>query len=47
MARYSVVLPEGRVFLTFWPLSRKLRENFLCDLCDSSEAGGESMSNDL
>ncbi len=26
------------------PLSRKLKEKFLCDLCDSSEAGGESMS---
>jgi hypothetical protein len=25
-------------------LSRKLKEKFLCDLCDSSEAGGESMS---
>ena len=24
-------------------LSRKLKEKFLCDLCDSSEAGGESM----
>jgi len=24
--------------------SRKLKEKFLCDLCDSSEAGGESMS---
>jgi hypothetical protein len=25
-------------------LSRKLKEKFLCDLCDSSKAGGESMS---
>jgi hypothetical protein len=25
-------------------LSRKLKEKSLCDLCDSSEAGGESMS---
>ena len=24
-------------------LSRKLKEKFLCDLCDSSEAGGESV----
>jgi len=24
-------------------LSRKLKEKFLCDLCDSSEAGGESI----
>jgi len=25
-------------------LSRKLKEKFLCDLCDSSEAGGKSIS---
>ncbi len=25
-------------------LSRRLKEGFLCDLCDSSEAGGGSMS---
>ena len=30
-------------FLTFCPLNRKLKENSLCDLCDSSEAGGEPM----
>jgi hypothetical protein len=36
-------LAEGCVFLTFWPLSRKLKENFRCDLCALSEAGGESM----
>jgi predicted RNA-binding Zn-ribbon protein involved in translation (DUF1610 family) len=36
--------PKGGVFLTFCPLSRKLKEKFLCDLCDSSEAGGESRS---
>ena len=30
-------------FLTFCPLSRKLKEKFLCELCDSSEAGGKSM----
>ena len=32
---------------TSGPLSRKLKEKFLCDLCDSSEAGGESMSKQL
>jgi len=31
------------VFLTFCPLSRKLKEKFLRDLCDLSEAGGEYM----
>ena len=25
-------LPEGLGFITFWPLSRKLKEKFLCDL---------------
>jgi len=37
------VLPEGRVLLTFCPPGRKLKEKFLCDLCVSSEAGGEFM----
>ena len=32
------------VSLTFCPLNRKLKENFFCELCDSSEAGGQSMS---
>jgi hypothetical protein len=40
--RHMLELPEGRVFLTFCPLSRKLKEKFLCDLCVLSEAGGES-----
>ena len=40
----AVQRPEGLVSLTLCPLSRKLKEKFLCDLCDSSEAGGESMS---
>jgi hypothetical protein len=35
-------LLASRCFLA--GLSRKLKEKFLCDLCDSSEAGGESMS---
>jgi len=39
--------PKGLYSLTFWPLSRKLKGKFLCDLCVSSEAGGESMSNYL
>ena len=34
-------LPERHKFLTFWPLSRKLKENYLCGLCVSSKAGGE------
>jgi hypothetical protein len=38
--------PKGMYFLTFCPLSRKLKEKSLCDLCDSSEAGGEFMSNE-
>ena len=41
---HAVLLPEGRCFLAFWPLGRKLKEKFLCDLGGSSEAGGESMS---
>jgi len=32
---------------TAGPLSRKLKEKFLCDLSDSSETGGEFMSNDI
>jgi len=32
-------LLTSRYFLA--GLSRKLKEKFLCDLCDSSEAGGE------
>ncbi|CAB1056941.1 hypothetical protein D1BOALGB6SA_1680 [Olavius sp. associated proteobacterium Delta 1] len=35
--------PKGLVFLTFWPLIRKLKENFLCNLGDLSEAGGDYM----
>jgi len=35
-------LLASRCFLA--GLSRKLKEKSLCDLCDSSEAGGESMS---
>ena len=35
------LLPEGRLLLTFWFLSRKLKEKFLSDLCGLSEAGGE------
>ena len=30
----------------FLPSQQKVKEKFLCDLCDSSEAGGESMSKD-
>jgi len=40
-------LPEGLGFLTFWPLSRKLKEKYLCDLCASSKAGGKPMSKQL
>jgi len=35
-------LLASRCFLA--GLSRKLEEKSLCDLCDSSEAGGESIS---
>jgi len=35
-------LLASRCFLA--GLSRKFKENFLCDLSDSSEAGGESIS---
>jgi hypothetical protein len=42
--KWFAMFIEGRVFLTFWPLNRKLKEKFLCDLGDSSEAGGESIS---
>jgi hypothetical protein len=28
----------------FLPSQQTVNEKFLCDLCDSSEAGGESMS---
>ena len=31
------------MFLTFCPLSRKLKEKLLCDLLGSSEAGGDIM----
>jgi len=42
----TTLLPDGLgIFLTFWPLSRKLKEKFLCDHCDLSEAGGEPMPN--
>jgi hypothetical protein len=34
MVRYSVA--EGRVYLTFWSLSRKLKEKFLCVLSASA-----------
>ncbi len=27
----------------FLPSQQKVKQSFLCDLCDSSEAGGESM----
>jgi hypothetical protein len=40
-SRIAILLSEARVFLTFWPLSRKLKEKPLCVLCGSSEAGGE------
>jgi hypothetical protein len=35
-------LLASRCFLA--GLSKKLKEKSLCDLCDSSEAGGESIS---
>ena len=35
------------VFFNFLASQRKLKEKFLFDLCVSSGAGGESMSNDL
>jgi len=38
--------PKGVYFLTFCPLSRKLKEKPLCVLCASSEAGGKFMNND-
>jgi hypothetical protein len=48
------LLPEGLVFLAFWPLSKKLKEKFLCDICDwrspagrDASWGGESMYEDL
>jgi len=39
--------PNGMLFLTFWLLSRKIKQKLLSDLCDSSEAGGESTPDDL
>jgi len=44
LKQYAILWPEGRLFLTFWPLSRKLKEKFLRDLCDLSGAGGEYIS---
>jgi len=41
----TLLLDGLGIFLTFWPLSRKLKEKFLCDPCDLSEAGGEPMPN--
>ncbi len=35
-------IAKGHIFLTFWPLSSKLKENFHCDLCDSSDVSGRS-----
>ncbi len=38
--------PKGMNYLTFWPLSRKLKEKSLCVLCVLSEAGAEFLSNE-
>jgi hypothetical protein len=35
-------LREALDLSLFWPLSRKGKNVFLCDLCASSEAGGET-----
>jgi hypothetical protein len=53
---HSNPLPEGPVVLTFWPPclgialatpgQQKVKKKLLCDRCDSSEAGGGSMSKD-
>ncbi len=38
----TIVLIRESVF-NFLPSQQKVNEKLLCDLCDSSEAGGESM----
>jgi hypothetical protein len=37
-------LPEGHDDVAFCPLNRKLKYNYLCDLCVSSEAGGDNIT---
>jgi len=49
--RYAVQRPRKTIArracgFNFLASQQKVKKKFLCDLCDSSEAGGDSMSKD-